>query len=121
MSPLDVHVNRIPFDGKILSIRHRPGKFLSAFKPKASIENEQNAVMMEVPGGKRILFIQIAGMLARRIVYWIHEGEPVRKGQRFGLIKFGSRVDLYLPTSSMVHVRLNQRVKAGETLIGTIQ
>lgn len=120
MSPLDVHVNRIPYEGKIVTIRHQPGKFLSAFKPNAPLENEQNAVLLETPGGQRMLFVQIAGLLARRIVYWVHEGEQVQRGQRFGMIKFGSRVDLYLPLDAKVFVKMSDRVKAGKTRVGVI-
>jgi phosphatidylserine decarboxylase len=121
MSPLDVHVNRIPYEGKIVIIRHQPGKFLSAFKPNAPLENEQNAILLEMPGGKRILFVQIAGLLARRIVYWVHEGEQVQKGQRFGMIKFGSRMDLYLPPTTRVCVKPAEKVKAGATLMGILE
>jgi phosphatidylserine decarboxylase len=121
MSPLDVHVNRIPYEGKIVTIRHQPGKFLSAFKPNAPLENEQNAILLEIPGGKRILCVQIAGVLARRIVYWVHEGEQVQKGQRFGMIKFGSRVDLYLPPTTQVCVKPAEKVKAGATLMGVLE
>lgn len=121
MSPLDVHVNRIPFGGRILTVLHQPGKFLSAFKADASLENEQNAVLLDTPTGKKILFVQIAGMLARRIVCWIREGEQVQKGQRFGMIKFGSRLDLYLPPDTQVFVRLGEKVKGGATLIGILQ
>lgn len=121
MSPLDVHVNRIPYEGKIVTICHQSGKFLSAFKPNAPLENEQNAILLEMPGGKRILFVQIAGLLARRIVYWVHEGEPVRKGQRFGMIKFGSRMDLYLPPTTQVCVKPAEKVKAGATLMGILE
>lgn len=120
MSPLDVHVNRIPFGGKILTILYQPGKFLSAFKANASLENEQNAVLLETQTGKKILFVQIAGVLARRIVYWIREGEQVQKGQRFGMIKFGSRLDLYLPPSTEVFVKPGEKVKGGATLIGIL-
>jgi phosphatidylserine decarboxylase len=121
MSPLDVHVNRIPYGGKILNIRHQAGKFLSAFKANASMENEQNAVLLETPTGQRILFVQIAGLLARRIVYWIHEGEQVQTGQRFGLIKFGSRMDLYLPADTKISVKPSEKVKAGATRMGVMR
>jgi len=121
MSPLDVHVNRIPYGGKVLTIQHQPGRFLSAFKADAAIENEQNVVLLEIPTGQRILFVQIAGVLARRIVYWIHEGEQVQTGQRFGMIKFGSRMDLYLPTNTKICVKPSEKVKAGTTLMGVLQ
>jgi phosphatidylserine decarboxylase len=121
MSPLDVHVNRIPYEGKIVAIRHQPGKFLSAFKPNAPMENEQNAVLLEMSGGKRILFVQIAGFLARRIVYWIHEGDQVQRGQRFGMIKFGSRMDIYLPPTTQVCVKQAEKVRAGATLVGILE
>jgi phosphatidylserine decarboxylase len=121
MSPMDVHVNRIPYGGKVVTIRHQPGKFLSAFKPDAVTENEQNMVLLETPAGQRILFVQIAGVLARRIVYWIHEGEQVQTGQRFGMIKFGSRMDLYLPTNTKICVKPSEKVRAGATLLGVLQ
>jgi phosphatidylserine decarboxylase len=121
MSPMDVHVNRIPYGGKVVTIRHQPGKFLSAFKPDAVTENEQNKVLLETPAGQRILFVQIAGVLARRIVYWIHEGEQVQTGQRFGMIKFGSRMDLYLPTNTKICVKPSEKVRAGATLLGVLQ
>ena len=121
MSPVDVHVNRIPHEGKVLTIRHQHGKFLSAFKANAPVENEQNIVLLETPRGQRILFVQIAGVLARRIVYWIHEGDQVQTGQRFGMIKFGSRMDLYLPTDTKICVKPSEKVKAGVTLMGVLQ
>lgn len=120
MSPLNVHVNRIPYGGRVLTIKHHPGKFLSAFRPEASIENERNAVLLEAVAGQRLLFVQIAGLLARRIVHWIGEGDRVRRGQRYGLIKFGSRLDLYLPPETRLRVAVGQKVKAGASVIGTL-
>ncbi|MEK7280326.1 MAG: phosphatidylserine decarboxylase family protein, partial [Nitrospirota bacterium] len=97
MSVFNVHINRIPFPGKVLSVSYNPGRFISANRDKASLENEQNAILMETKEGKRILFIQIAGLIARRIVCWIKVGNTVERGERFGLIRFGSRVDIFLP------------------------
>lgn len=120
MSPLNVHVNRIPYAGKIVKIVHRPGKFFSAFNPRASCENENNSVLLETEKGTRILFVQIAGVMARRIVYWIREAESVQKGQCFGMIKFGSRMDIYLPASTRVTIRPGQKVSAGTTRLGVM-
>ncbi len=121
MSPVDVHVNRIPCDGKVLAVEHQEGKFLSAFKPEASLENERNAVLLEMSSGRRLLFVQIAGLLARRIVHWLHEGDQVHRGERYGLIKFGSRMDLYLPLDTEILVKPGQKVQGGASLIGRLK
>jgi len=118
MSVFNVHINRIPTSGKILSIRYRKGRFLSANLDKASLANEQNAVCLETEDKRRILLIQIAGLIARRIICWIKRGDEVTKGQRFGLICFGSRVDIFLPQNVKIDVKVGQRVKGGETILG---
>jgi phosphatidylserine decarboxylase len=119
MSPLNVHVNRIPVDGVVLQVRHSPGQFHAAFLDKASELNEQNAVVVEDGRGERFLFVQIAGQLARRIVCKITAGDRVRRGDRYGMITFGSRLDLYVPEVVKLHVEVGDRVTAGETVIGS--
>jgi phosphatidylserine decarboxylase len=119
MSPLNVHVNRIPVDGTVLQVEHSAGQFHAAFLDKASELNEQNAVVVEDRGGERLLFVQIAGQLARRIVCKISVGDRVRRGDRYGMIMFGSRLDLYVPEVLKLHVAIGDRVTAGETIIGS--
>ena len=120
MSIFNVHVNRMPCSGAIKMIRYRKGRFFSANIDKASLLNEQNAVLIETDGGKQILTVQIAGLIARRIVCWISEGMRVERGERFGLIRFGSRLDVYLPTEAKILVKVGDKVKAGETPIGDL-
>jgi len=118
MSLFNVHVNRIPAMGRITKISYRPGAFFAANLDKASVKNEQNAVFLETHDGREIVFVQIAGLIARRIACWVREGEEVQAGQRFGLIRFGSRVDVYLPEGSRVVVQPGHNVKAGKTTLG---
>jgi phosphatidylserine decarboxylase len=118
MSVFNVHVNRIPLNGKISNINYNPGKFFSANLDKASEQNENNGVTLDTGNGQKIVFVQIAGLIARRIACWVKKGDNVSAGQRFGLIRFGSRLDVYLPAESLVNVRLRERVKAGESVIG---
>jgi phosphatidylserine decarboxylase len=118
MNIFNVHVNRMPCSGTIKMIRYKKGRFISANLDKASSLNEQNAVLMETDSGKKILTIQIAGLIARRIVCWIKEGMYIGKGERFGLIRFGSRLDVYLPPDVNILVKVGDKVKAGETPIG---
>jgi phosphatidylserine decarboxylase len=118
MSVFNVHVNRIPVNGRISRIIYNPGKFFSANLDKASEQNENNGLTLDTINGHKIVFVQIAGLIARRIACWVNEGDSVSAGQRFGLIRFGSRVDVYLPAQSRVNLRLRERVKAGETVIG---
>lgn len=118
MGLTDVHVNRIPFDGRIMGVYYHPGKFLSAFKDKASLDNEQQALLLETTGGKQLLFIQIAGFVARRIVTWVREGDRVERGNRYGLIRFGSRMDVYLPRETKVTVKVGDRVAGGTSVLG---
>lgn len=121
MGLLDVHINRIPYPGRVLNISYNPGRFISANRDKASLENEQNAVVIETKEGKRILFIQIAGLIARRIVCWVRTGDSVERGERFGLIRFGSRVDIFFPLDVELKVEKGNKVKAGETIIGVMR
>ena len=118
MSVFNVHVNRAPVAGRVLEIHYKPGKFFSANLDKAAEENERNLVVMEDEQGRRIAFVQIAGLIARRIVCFVEPEDTLEKGERFGLIRFGSRVDLYLPTSTEIDVSVGQHVKGGETIIG---
>lgn len=120
MSPLDVHINRMPCDCVIVDIRHKKGKFLSAFKPEASVVNESISIVIETSYGK-ILLRQVAGFVARRAVCRGKIGERYNRGERFGIIKFSSRVDIYLPHSIKETVSINQRVKAGESIIGELR
>jgi phosphatidylserine decarboxylase len=118
MSLFNVHVNRVPATGRISSITYHPGRFVSANRDKASEQNEHNRITLETGGGDCLVFVQIAGMIARRIACWIREGDDVRAGQRFGLIRFGSRVDIYLPRNTRMVVGKAQKVRAGETILG---
>ena len=118
MSVFNVHVNRVPVSGKITKISYHPGKFFSANLDKASAENENNKIILETDDGKRLMTVQIAGLIARRIVCWIKENDQVIAGNRFGLIRFGSRLDVYFPQDSQITVKHHQKVKAGETKLG---
>lgn len=118
MSVFNVHVNRVPVSGKITKISYHPGKFFSANLDKASSENENNKITMETDDGRRLMTVQIAGLIARRIVCWIKENDQVIAGNRFGLIRFGSRLDVYFPRNSEITVRHHQKVRAGETNLG---
>lgn len=115
MSPMDVHINRIPVSGKIRGVTYHPGKFFPAFREKTSLDNEQNAVFLETAQGEPILFVQIAGWLARRIVCYLKVGDQVQKGDRYGLIRFGSRLDLYLPMG--YEILAHGKVRGGETIL----
>ncbi len=121
MSVFNVHVNRIPVSGTIIDIIYKKGRFFSANFNKASQLNERNILLLETKDQKEILFIQIAGFIARRIVCWIKKGDSVLKGQRFGLICFGSRVDIFLPLETRIKVKVGQRVKGGETIMGYLE
>jgi phosphatidylserine decarboxylase len=116
MSPLDVHVNRNPVSGAVLEVRHTPGKFTAAFKDKASLDNERNAVVLR-RGERRYMMVQIAGALARRIVCHLAPGDRVQRGERFGMIMFGSRVDVFLPADVTPLVAKGARVKAGASAL----
>lgn len=120
MNVFNVHVNRVPLTGTVRKVQYFPGKFLVASLDKASELNERNAVLIEGAGGVKVLVIQIAGLVARRIVSYVTAGDSVTKGQRFGLIRFGSRLDLYLPKDTDIRVRVGQKVKAGETIMGVL-
>ncbi len=117
MSVFDVHVNRIPLEGRITYLKYIKGKFLPAYQNAATYENEQTIIGIENDKTK-LLFKQVAGIIAKRIVCNLRDGWLVQRGQRFGMIKFGSRVDLFLPLEVQLQVELNQKVRAGETIIG---
>jgi phosphatidylserine decarboxylase len=121
MSVFNVHVNRIPHEGRVSKIRYNPGRFFAANLDKASKENEHNAVFIETPRQEIICMVQIAGLIARRIICNIKEGDVAQRGQRFGMICFGSRVDLYLPLSVNINVSIGEHVKAGTTILGYIR
>ncbi len=118
LSPLDVHINRSPVGGRISNIHYQKGRFLAAYKEAASSINEQNALEIETNTGDNFRVIQIAGVLARRIVCWTKAGDTISLGERFGLIQFGSRTDLYFPEGYNISVEQGQRVRGGETIVG---
>lgn len=118
MSVLNVHVNRIPFDGKIKKVAYHPGKFFAANLDKASLQNEHNAVFLETADGKALCSVQVAGLIARRIICKVQAGDDARKGQRYGMICFGSRLDVYLPDDAEIKVSVGDKVKSGSSVIG---
>jgi phosphatidylserine decarboxylase len=117
LSVLDVHVNRSPVDGVVTRVAYRHGKFLNASLDKASVDNERNALAMRLPDGQEIAVVQIAGLIARRILCDVKEGDRLERGQRFGIIRFGSRTDLYLPEGVRPLVAEHQLMIGGETVI----
>jgi phosphatidylserine decarboxylase len=119
MSPLNVHVNWYPCEGKVLYKKYHPGKYLAAWNPKSSTENERTTVVLETPGG-HVLLRQVAGALARRIVCYAKENQTFTGGQEMGFIKFGSRVDIYLPLDAKIEVSLDQVVQGCMTKIATL-
>jgi phosphatidylserine decarboxylase len=120
LSVFNVHINRSPIGGQVESVCYRPGKFKVAFDPAASAENEQNVLVIR-SGSDKIKFSQIAGILARRIVCWKKPGDWVAKGERIGLIKFGSRVDIFLPDNVALSIKLGDKVRGGASVIGRIK
>jgi len=117
LSPLDVHINRIPVGGRIDEVNYKHGKFIAAYKDDASEMNEQNTLKVMDENLRSFGVVQIAGVVARRIVCWIKPGDVLRRGERFGLIMFGSRTDLYLPKGCKLEIGEGQRVKGGETIV----
>jgi len=117
MSPLNVHVTRYPISGNVIFSKYHPGKYLVAWHPKASLENERTTVVVENKVFGKVLHRQIAGALAKRIVNYANEGDVVAQGKDSGFIKFGSRVDIFLPLDAKIKVELNQKVRGGETII----
>src|SRR5690606_30868098 len=117
MSPTNVHVNRNPISGIVSYFKYHPGKFLVAWHPKSSTENERTTVVVQNSNNVEVLFRQIAGALARRIVWYVKEGDAVQQGEEFGFIKFGSRVDVFLPVGTKVNVNIGDKVVGGKTVI----
>ena len=120
MNVFNCHVNRSPFAGEVTEINYRPGKFFNASLDKASVDNERNSLVLQIPDGRQIIIVQIAGLVARRIVSFVKLKQTLRTGQRFGLIRFGSRVDIYLPTGVQPLVCLGQTMVSGETVIADL-
>jgi phosphatidylserine decarboxylase len=120
MSPVNVHVNRMPVGGSISFMKYHPGKYLVAWHPKSSTENERTTIAVRMKDGAEILFRQIAGALARRIKWYVKEGDSLDQGQEFGFIKFGSRVDVYLPLNTKVTAKIGDVVKGGRTIIAEL-
>ena len=120
LNVFNVHVNRVPIAGKIQATRYNPGKFLNAASHKASLDNEQSAILLN-NGHVTILVKQIAGLIARRIVCWAEEGDEYQRGQRFGLIRFGSRVDIFLPEGTDIKVEIGDIVSGGSSIIGYLK
>ena len=120
MSVFNVHVNRVPCSGKVVDQFYNKGQFVNAALDKASLENEQSGMVLETAGGKKILVVQIAGLIARRIVTYPVIGDMLERGQRFGLIRFGSRLDIYLPKETVAEVEIGDCCVAGETVLGKL-
>ena len=118
MNVFDVHVNRAPVAGQVQGLVYQPGRYLAANRPEAPDQNEQLAVHLKTPNGADVVMVQIAGLVARRIISYVQEGQKVDRGERVGLICFGSRVDLYIPAECRVQVQIGQKVKAGSSIVG---
>jgi len=118
MSVFNVHVNRVPFSGRVVDMFYNRGAFFNASIDKASLENEQGGILIETETGARLLFVQIAGLIARRIVTYPRVGDLLERGRRYGLIRFGSRVDVYFPKGSEVTIHTGDLTVAGETVLG---
>jgi phosphatidylserine decarboxylase len=121
LNVFDVHINRVPCEGIIEDVQYQPGLFLVASKPDATLRNEQNALMIRTAQGAKVLCVQVAGLIARRIVCWISPGDRAVRGERFGLIRFGSRMDTFFPVGTAVKVAVGDRVKGGETILGELR
>ncbi len=120
MNVFNVHVNRIPFAGIVQRIIFQPGRFYAADKDKATLHNEYCAAIIRTAFGQEYAVVQIAGLIARRIICWAEPGDQIKTGERFGLIRFGSRVDLYLPKETSVAVKVGEKVRAGETVLARL-
>ena len=121
MNVFNVHSNRSPVDGTVEQVQYFPGKFVNADLDKASLENERNAVVLKTAGGSIVTFVQVAGLIARRILCYIKAGDVLARGQRYGFIRFGSRVDVYLPLDAKVRVSIGDKVSATTTILATLQ
>jgi phosphatidylserine decarboxylase len=120
MSPINVHVNRFPIGGIVSFFKYHPGKYLAAWEPKSSTDNERTTVVVKNSKGIEVLFRQIAGALARRIVWYCKEGDKAEQGGEMGFIKFGSRVDLFLPVGTKINVKVGEVVKGAQTVLAEI-
>jgi phosphatidylserine decarboxylase len=120
MSPVNVHVNRMPVEGSIRYYRYHPGKYLVAWHPKSSLENERTTVVARMKNGTEVLFRQIAGAVARRIKCYVKEGQTLEQGQEFGFIKFGSRVDVFLPLNATILIKTGQATTGGKTVLAEL-
>jgi len=120
LNVFDVHINRLPCEGTIEDVQYQPGLFLVASKPSATLKNEQNAVMIKTAEGAKVLCVQVAGLIARRIVCWVNPRDRAVRGERYGLIRFGSRMDTFLPVGTAIKVSVGDRVKGGETILGEL-
>ena len=121
MNVFNCHINRSPITGKVMEINYRSGKFFNASLDKASVDNERNSLVLQIPDGRQIVVVQIAGLVARRIVSFVKPKQTLQIGQRFGLIRFGSRVDIYLPTGVQPLVCIGQTMVSGETVIADLK
>jgi phosphatidylserine decarboxylase len=121
MSVFNVHVNRAPFSGTVVEKFYNKGEFFNAALDKASLQNEQAGILLETETGKRLLFVQIAGLIARRIVTYPGIGDRLAQGMRYGLIRFGSRVDVYFPPEAEISAKVGDRTVAGETILGYLR
>lgn len=121
MSVFNVHVNRAPYSGKVADMFYNKGEFFNASLDKASLQNEQAGILLETEKGQKLLFVQIAGLIARRIVTYPGIGDPLTRGMRCGLIRFGSRVDVYFPPEAEILAKLGDRAVAGETILGYLR
>ena len=121
LNVIDVHINRIPCDGVVEDVQYQPGVFLVASKPEATLKNEQNALMIRTSEGAKVLCVQVAGLIARRLVCWVSAQDRAIRGERFGLIRFGSRMDTFLPIGTSLRVAEGDRVKGGETILGELR
>ena len=118
LSPLDVHINRIPIGGRVTKVEYKPGRFLAAYRWEAATQNERNEVWID-HDGETLVCRQVVGVLARRLVCRVRQGDQVETGQRYGLMKFGSRIDLFLPARVTLHVGEGDRIRGGETVVAT--
>lgn len=121
LTVFDVHINRIPCDGIVEDVQYQPGSFLAANNPAATLKNEQSALMIRTSEGSKVLCAQVAGLIARRIVCWISPGDRAVRGERYGLIRFGSRMDTFLPIGSRIRVAVGDKAKGGETILGELR
>jgi phosphatidylserine decarboxylase len=120
MSPVNVHINRSPISGVVSYFKYHPGKYLVAWHPKSSTENERTTVVVKNEEGTEVLFRQIAGAMARRIKYYVKQGDAVKQGEEFGFIKFGSRVDVFVPLDAKILIKLNDRPVGGQTILAEL-